>query len=861
MFLIDGSNHAFRVQFALPPRHTSSGMPTRVLYGFTLLFQKMLRTWKPDYVVVSFDTSGNFRKEIYPDYKGHRPDMPEDLAQQWPLLPDIVEGFGYRAITLDGYEADDVLGTLAKRFASDDLEVFLVTGDKDFTQLVDDNIRVLDESKGAVLDSDGVEEKMGVPPERVIDLLALCGDSSDNIPGVSKVGPKTAVKLLADFGDLEGVLQAARDGKVKGKTGERLVDEADNARLSYVLATIKTDVPMDVSLDDLEPRGLQEERLRELFDAWEFGLVARKLLPEQETVSVTGFEVAEDASAVAAVVADVRAGRLPAFDPAYDDAAAFAPVIEGVAFGDAAGRGVYVPAHAPGFDAVLDLLGDPAVPKLGDGVKRAWRALHRIGRALEGVAGDVRLLDYVLNPHRRTHGLEDQASRHLGHSLGQARAAAPPEAAGAADATERAQVIAVLHKRLADKLEGGLRFIFERVELPLVPVLARMEALGIRVDRERLATVEGDVALRLDQAEAEIHELAGKVFNVRSRHELRDVLFDELKLTPGKKVKDGYSTASDVLEKIVGEHPIVQRVLDYRELDKLLGTYISKLPSYVAADGRIHTTFRQTVAATGRLSSADPNLQNIPVRTEEGRRIRAAFVPAPGCVFLSADYSQIELRVLAHYTGDPVLTAGFRAGEDIHRRTAVELFGVDPAGVTVAQRSAAKAINFGLIYGMSAFRLGNDLQIPQEEARAYMEAYFARMPAVRDWIEATKAAAHEQGQVETLYGRRRVIPELHSRVFTERSAGEREAVNTRIQGTAADLIKLAMLAVDKALAGSGLGARVLLQVHDELLLEVPENEVEPTAALVREAMQSAAQLDVPLVVNTATGRDWEEAHG
>lgn len=860
MLLVDGSNHAFRVQFALPPRHTSQGFPTRVLYGFTLLFQKMLRTWQPDYVVVSFDTGKNFRTDLYADYKGHRPDMPEDLREQWPLLPDLVEAFGYRAISMPGYEADDVLGTLAKQFASDDLEVFLVTSDKDFCQLVDDNTQILDEAKGRTIDVDGVHEKYDVGPERIVDMLGLAGDSSDNVPGVTGVGVKTAVKFLKKYGTLEGVLKAAEDGLIKGKTGQRLIDEAEAARLSKTLVTIDTAVPLDVTLDDLTPRGPQEEDLRALFDAWEFGAVARKLLPDRE--AVTADQITEAAGEAATAALDKLAdGTWSTVAFAWEDPDAFVPnPVAMVCCGPKGGAWLDLTVDDVRARA-FDLLADPAVPKRGHGLKVAYRSLARHGRGLAGVVGDTRLADYVLASHRRTHNLHDQASRLLGHTMGAGTHGTLDEDAGAL--AELARVDHALHTQYEGKITGGQAFVYQRIELPLTPVLAEMESTGLRLDVDAITGVDADIAARLEEVEAACHELAGKTFNIRSRHELRDVLFEDLGLTPGKKVKDGYSTASTVLDKIVHEHPIVSKVLEYRSLDKLRGTYLTKLPTYVADDGRIHTTFNQAMAATGRLSSVDPNLQNIPVRTFEGRRIRGCFVPADGHVFLSADYSQVELRVLAHFTQDPVLKEGFATGADIHRRTAVEIFGADPDAVTLEQRSAAKAINFGLIYGMSAFRLAGDLQISREEAQAHMDRYFERMPAVQAWIEETKQQARDDGWVETLYGRRRVIPEIHARTFQERSAGEREAVNTRIQGTAADLIKLAMLRVHAALRADHPDTRLVLQVHDELLFEVPEGQVDAVRARVVSEMEAAGgdRLDVGLVVSTATGCTWEEAHG
>jgi DNA polymerase-1 len=857
MFLVDGSNYAFRVHFALPPRHSSDGFPTRVLYGFTQLLHKLMTTWQADYVAVCFDKGATFRNERFPDYKGHRPEMPEDLRQQWPHLSELCEAMGFTAITLDGFEADDVIGTLAKRHASPELEVFIVSSDKDLCQLVGDDVTILNDQKGETVDHAGVVDRWGVPPEKVVDVLGLCGDASDNIPGVTKVGEKTAIKLVQEHGSLEGALRAAAEGRVKGAVGQRLVEEAETARLSYWLATIALDAPVPHSLDGLKARGPDEVRARALFDAWEFGTVARKLLPERAAPTVaTRGALATPEQALAELLSGARPVVAPTFDADGH--------LTGLA---AAGRDGAAPAVWLGIDGLLQRgkivawLADPAAPKQGHGLKALWRALAADGLTLAGVAEDLRLLDYVLASHRRSHDLADLAARHLDHTLGMSARGLEADVAARALAVEAADVTSALLDRLVPKLTPGQAHVYREIELPLVPILARMEVAGIALDTSRLSVVDEELAVRLTAVEAECHALAGHPFHIRSRHELRDVLFTELGLPPSKKVKDGWSTDSDVLEKLVDLHALPGKVLAYRSLDKLRGTYLTKLPGFVEADGRIHTTFLQDVAATGRLASNDPNLQNIPVRSEEGRRIRGCFVPAPGHVFLSADYSQIELRVLAHFTGDPVLKQGFLAGEDIHRRTAIEVFGANPAEVSVAQRSAAKAINFGLLYGMSAFRLGNDLQIPQAEAQRYMDAYFARMPAVRGWIEDTKAAAHQHGWVETMFGRRRMIPEIHSQVFSERAAAEREAVNTVIQGTAADLIKLAMIAVDRSLAHAGLGVRMLLQVHDELLLEVPEGEVDAARALVVGAMQEAASLSVPLEVTTAVGATWEAAHG
>lgn len=871
LFLVDGSNYAYRVQFALPPRHNSSGFPTRVLYGFTLLFQKLMRTYRPDYCVVSFDIGKTFRHKVYPEYKANRDAMPEDLRQQWGELPDLVRAFGYPCINVENYEADDVLGTLAHRFSSDDMHAYLVTGDKDFGQLVNANVSVLDERKDVLLDIAGVEAKMGVPPLQVVDLLGLAGDTSDNIPGIPGIGAKTAAKLIQSYGSLEGALGAAGRGEIKGKRGENLVTFADDARLSKDLATIRVDVPITVNLESLAPKGIQAEPLREMFQRWEFGMVARKLLPEQQTVDPSVYRAVVEDDDLDSVLDEVAAAGRCAVSISSVGDDPFKALVTGVSLVWANDKAVYIPLE-PRFGVRLDLgatrqklakfMANPDVGKVFRDAKAACHVLRRNEYRVQGVIGDTRLIDYVLVPHRRQHGLEDMAQRYLGHTLsirsGQGELLIEDTVR---HAVEPAHVVWLLFERLNKQLENGLGYIYREVELPIIEVLESMERAGIRLDLDRLADVRVDIQARVDSTERRCHELAGRTFKVGSTKEVAVVLFDELGLPPSKKTKTGFSTDSSVLEKLVEHHPIATVILEYRMLAKLVSTYLKKLPGYVADDGRIHTNFNQAVAATGRLSSTDPNLQNIPIRTFEGRRIRECFVPKEGYLFLSADYSQVELRVLAHYSNSRTLEEAFKAGEDIHARTASEVFGVPVDEVSIELRSAAKAINFGLLYGMSAFRLGNDLSISRAQAQQYMDDYFGRMPEVEGWLEETKAFCRENGYVETLYGRRRLIPEIYSKAFSERSAGEREAVNTCVQGTAADIIKIAMRKVFHALEEEGFAAQILLQVHDELLLEVPEKEIEQVRELVIREMEQAVLLRVPLVVNSSVGANWNDAHG
>jgi DNA polymerase I len=868
LFLVDGSNHAFRVQFALPPQHASDGFPTRVLYGFTLLFQKMMRTYRPDYCAVSFDSGKTFRHERYDQYKAHRSEMPADMRRQWGHLPELVEAFGYPCVMRAGFEADDVLGTLAKRFASDEVDVYIVTSDLDFAQLVNDRIFLVDDMKGRILKEPEVVAKLQVRPDQVIEMKGLAGDSSDNIPGVPGIGPKTASKLLATYGTLEAVLEAAVEGKIKGKRGEKLREKADDARLSAELATIVTDIDLGLELEDLLPRGVQVDPLRTYFDQWEFGMVARKMLPPVNAVDMSIRRAVRTQAEVDEVIASIRrSGKVGVgLRTTTDNPETASLIAVNFAWQD---NVVYMPLEwqaevtydtQQARQAVFELLADPTVEKVGHDLKFVLRVLRHHEADLKGIGGDTQLLDYVLVAHRRTHGLEQIAQRHLGHTLN----LAPPQEPLRLDDTlsyapEAAHVAWICHDRLRARLGEGTAFVYDKIERPLMPILCDMEDAGIRLDTERLGEVMTDIAGRVSESEQHCWELAGRPFKVGSPREVAVVLFDELGLPALKKTKTGFSTASDVLEKLSDHHDLPLAILHWRQLSKLLSTYLKTLPSHVAADGRIHTTFNQARAATGRLSSENPNLQNIPVRTFEGRRIRECFVPAEGCVFLSADYSQVELRVLAHFCGDGPLVESFTNGEDIHRRTASEVWQVPIEAVTAEQRSAAKAINFGLLYGMSAFRLGRNLSISLEQAQQYMDDYFGRMPQVQAWIEATKAQCRVDGFVETLFGRRRLIPEIYAKSFTDRSAGEREAVNTRVQGTAADLIKIAMIRVAHAL--EPYRARILLQVHDELLLEVPEDELADVRECVVREMTHAAELKVPLSVNVATGANWNEAHG
>ncbi|MFK7931042.1 MAG: DNA polymerase I [Myxococcota bacterium] len=885
MLLTEGSNQAFRAYFAHPPMHNPSGEPTNALYGFAQLFHNLMQQHQPDYCVVSFDRGKPFRNDIFPDYKGHRPDMPEDLRAQWPHFDALVEGFGFRAITIPGYEADDVLGTLATRFASDDLQVMLVTGDRDFYQLVNDNVRVLDLMKDKEYGAEEVKERMGVGPDLITDLRGLAGDSSDNIPGVPGIGDKTAAKLLDLYGSAEGVMENA--DKIKGKRGENIRAHFDDIVLSKQLATIYTEVELDETLETLEPRGIQSDALTPLFERWNFNRLARRILRTEKLVDTSVYRSITTEEELQALATDLRAAGTFGFDTETTSLDPLVAELVGMSFAWSSKDAVYLPfAHTAVEDGeaqltweqvkpvIAPLLEDASLGKVGSNLKYDLKVCRRAGVELRGIAGDTMLLDYVLAAHERSHGLETLADRYLHHKMTSFQAVSKKETRTFAEvpldeathyAAEDAQVAYQVHQKLAPGLDDGMRWIYERVELPLLSVLADLETLGIGLDEAVLGVNAKQVKASVKEAQQRCYDIVGREFKIGSVPELRKILFEEQGFEPGKKTKTGFSTDSSVLEKLSGQRDpdLPAAILRWRELTKLLSTYLLKLPKEVhPTDGRIHTSFNQAVAATGRLSSVDPNLQNIPIRTEEGRRIREAFVPAEGHTFLSCDYSQVELRILAHVTGSPALQDAFKSGVDIHRRTASEVFGVPLDDVTDGLRSAAKGVNYGLLYGQTAFGLAATQGISRDQARQYMEDYFSRMPEVEGWINSTRAQAKKDGFVRTLHGRRRLLPTIHSKQWNLRAAAEREAVNTVIQGTAADIMKIALIAVHRRLRDEGLAARVLLQVHDELLLEVPHAEIDSVKTLVIEEMARAgSNLAVPLEVNAATGENWREAHG
>jgi DNA polymerase-1 len=892
VFLIDGSNHAFRVFFAMP-KMTSRSENTGALLGFANMLRMLEQTYKPDYIVVAFDAGPSFRVDLYPDYKGHRPEMPPELREQWGKLQELTDAWGYPCLTVEGLEADDIIGTLARRWAGPEREVWLVTGDKDFAQLVNENVRILDVMKSRELGVAEVTERFGVPPEKVVDLMGLWGDTSDNVPGVPGIGEKTARDLLQKYGSMDALL--AQADTIKGKRGQNLRDFADQARLSRELVTIKTDADFPLSLEDVAGKQKDVARLREMFMRWQFRTHLNQLdddAPPPPTIDSEAYRAVRSLEELKTVVASIRAAGRLAFDTETTSLDPLEAKLVGLClcWGPAPAQAVYVPvghedalgtriknqlSEAEAMELLAPLLADPALPKLGQNLKYDLRVMESCGYTLAGIAGDTMLLDYVLEPERNHHGLDDLALRYLGHKMIPYKEAlgGDPKTVPFSQAplhlaipygAEDAHVSWLLETELAERLaERRLGPVYRDLELPLIPILARMESAGIGVDVESLKALSVELDGRIHKLEEALYESAGKRFNLASTKQLRELLFDDLGLEATKKTAKGgqASTDADTLEQLRDQHPFPGLLLDWRALTKLKSTYVDALPAAVSrVTGRIHTSFHQAVAATGRLASNNPNLQNIPIRTEEGRRIRACFIAKPGHVFLSCDYSQVELRLLAHYCKEGALLTAFKEGADIHRRTAAEVFGVAADAVTPDQRSAAKAINFGIIYGMSAFRLAKQLKISKTEAQEYIDGYFARAPQVRGVIERFIAEAQDSGYATTLWGRQRPVVGLSSRNFRDRSAAERIAVNTPIQGSAADLIKLAMQRVARRLDADARDATLLLQVHDELVLEVPEGRVEAVAAMVREEMEGAASLEVPLKVDCGWGRTWDAAH-
>ncbi len=893
LHLIDGSGYIFRAYYAIRPLSTASGEPTNAVYGFSTMLEKTLREEEPKFIAITFDAGGpNFRKDMYSEYKANRPPPPEDLAVQISRIHEVVSAFSLRKLVVQGCEADDVIATLTRMALESGFDVQIITGDKDLMQLVGERVRLYEPMRGQRYGIEEVVEKYGVRPEQMADALALAGDASDNIPGVRGIGMKTAAKLLGNHGDLEGVLSAARDGGVKGKQGQTLVNSEEDARLSRRLVALDDRIELDVSkIDELAFSGPDKGELHRLFEELEF----RRLLPKKtsskngsttasEQISHKGYKRVTEPEELKRLAEEWTNAKEIAFSVELESRRAVDAKVYGIAIASKKGEVSYIPIAEPSkeregleLDTVVDALRpifvNENIKKISSDTKLAYAFFLRFGVQIAGLSMDTTVASYLLDPDESAHGDESVARRFLGHQaivreelLKENRKRRSfdqvPKIEAAIYVAERADIAFVASGILKPHLEkNDLLHVLTDVELPLLPVLAKMEMTGIRVDVKRLQEMSGTFAEELSRLEAVCFEIAGREFNISSPKQLRELFFEELGLKIIKRTKTGPSTDHSVLEALSDSHPLPKAVLDYRQVQKLKSTYVDTLPTMVSeATGRVHTVFGQTTAATGRLSSNDPNLQNIPIRTELGRRLRQVFVVEPGNKLISVDYSQIELRVLAHFSEDAVLAKAFQDGADVHTRTASVLFETPAEQVTREQRTQAKAVNFGVLYGMGPVRLARELKIPRRTASQFVKDYFERQSGVRAFIDSCLSEARERGMVKTLLGRRRLIHDINSKNRGSRAAAERIAVNTPIQGSAADLIKLAMIRVDAVLAESFPRAKLLLQVHDELLLEANEGEAEAVAAMVKREMEHVFPLKVPLVAEASMGSNWDEAH-
>jgi len=921
LILVDGSSYLYRAYHALPPLTNSKGVPTGAVKGVINMMRRLQKDYPQSTVVVVFDAKGKtFRDDIYSDYKAHRPPMPDDLRVQIEPIHNIIRAMGLPMLIVDGVEADDVIGTLAVQATAAKQPVIISTGDKDIAQLVNEHITMINTMNNSTLDREGVIEKFGIPPELIIDYLALLGDKSDNIPGVPGVGEKTALGLLQGIGGLDDIY--ARLDEVAGlafrgaKTmSPKLEEHRKLAYLSYLLATIKTDVEMPMQLGELENGEPDQAQLLSLFRDMEFKTWIEESLAGSTETGEKGKEspataaASEDATEVASEVvreeinkdyqtilteADfdiwidkIKAAELVAVDTETTSLDYMRAQLVGISLAAAPGEAAYIPfGHdylgAPEqlsqefvLEKIKPLLEDAAIAKVGQNLKYDMSVLAQHGIDLQGVAFDTMLESYVLDSVATRHDMDSLALKYLDEETikfadvagkGAAQITfnqVPLEQAGPY-ASEDADITLRLHNRLWPKVsaEATLKTVFDEIELPLIPVLSRIERTGALVDDTLLFQQSQELSERLAELETQAWDLAGQQFNLASPKQLGEILFEKLEIPILKKTAKGApSTKEEVLQELALDYPLPKVILEHRGLAKLKSTYTDKLPVMInPVTGRIHTSYHQAGTATGRLSSSDPNLQNIPIRTAEGRRVRQAFIAKPGCVLVAADYSQVELRIMAHLSEDPSLLAAFNAGQDIHRATAAEVFDVETEAVTTEQRRSAKAINFGLIYGMSAFGLARQLGINRKQAAEYIELYFARYPGVQNYMNNIRYTAAENGYVETIFGRRLYLPEINSRNGMRRQAAERTAINAPMQGTAADIIKRAMISVDSWLQCSDLQSRMIMQVHDELVLEVPESELEAVKQGLVERMESAAELLVPLVVDVGVGDNWDEAH-
>ncbi len=923
LFLLDGTALTYRAYYAFigRPLVTSGGMNVSAVYGFTNSLIKILEEEKPDYIAVVFDSSQpTFRHEMHPEYKATREKMPEDMAIQLQKLKEVIEAFNIPILEIPGYEADDVMGTIAKIAESKGIETYLVTGDKDFLQLVSPMVKIYRPTKGLadieIVDVDKVKQEWGVTPEQIVDVLGLMGDKVDNVPGVPGIGEKTAVQLIKEFGSIENLIKNV-DRIPTQKIKENLKSSIEKALLSKTLVTIKTDVPLDINIYSLKASQPNREKLAELFYELEFKSLIKKLgltsavreveeekIEEQKKpikyssikTEPHQYHIIKNIDELKDLVDKLKSADLVSFDTESTGIEPLNADLIGISFAVKPGEAFYVPVsvETTSSDSLFELekkkktqgieietvlkyvkpiLEDPGIKKCGQNLKYDMLLMAKYGVWISGISFDTMVAGYILNPEG-SHTLEALAKEYLkyqvipisqliGEGRFQRKMSEVPVEKVAEYACEDADVTLKLVDKLKNELEKREQLkLCEEVEFPLVEVLAHMEFSGVKLDTDLLREMSKELDRMLDNLTHDIYRLAGTEFNINSPQQLADVLFKKLKLPPVKTTKTGYSTDVEVLEELAKEHPIAEKLLEYRQIQKLKSTYVDALPKLVnPKTGKVHTSFNQTGTATGRLSSSDPNLQNIPIRTEIGREIRKAFIPSePDWFIMSADYSQIELRIMAHLSGDENLISAFRKGLDIHSSTAASVFGVRPEDVNYEMRRKAKEVNFGIMYGISPYGLSQRLGIPQPEAKKIIEVYFQRFPKVKEYIDKTIAEARQKGYVATLLGRRRYVPDINSRNRTVREFAERTAINMRIQGTAADLIKLAMVRIYDEMKKRKFKSKMILQVHDELVFDVAPDEVEQLKEIVLDKMQNALQLDVPLVVELGVGKNWYEAH-
>lgn len=891
LILVDGSSYLYRAFHALPSLTNSKGFPTGAIYGVINMLRRLLKEYEPSQIAIVFDAKGKtFRDDLYAPYKANRAVMPPELAQQIPPIHDIIRALGLPLLIEEGVEADDVIGTLAKTAEKNNLATLISTGDKDLAQLVNAHITLVNTMTETVLTPETVKEKFGIPPHAIIDYLALVGDSVDNIPGVPQVGPKTAVKWLTEYGSLDNIMLRAQN--ITGKVGENLRAALTQLPLAKTLATIKLDVPLHVNLADLQRTAPDQEKLRNFYHEFEFKnwlnelLIAHPIATQEKRANYTTIFTEEQ---LAVWLDKLTQAEIFAFDTETTSLNYMQAEIVGVSFAVNAGDAAYLPLAHDYADAPLQitratalqqlkpLLENPRLKKIGHNIKYDYEVLANYAIYLQGIAYDTMLESYVLDSASNKHDMDSLALKYLAWSTihyedvaGKGAKQIPfnqvPIAAAATYAAEDADVTLQLHQTLNAKLteKPNLAKVFAELEMPLITVLARMERTGVLIDAEMLKKQTLELEQRLNTLEQEIFKISALEFNLNSPKQLQEILYVKLNLPVLKKTPTGQpSTAEDVLQELALDYPLPKLIIEYRTLSKLITTYTKRLPEQInPTTQRIHTSYNQTGAATGRLSSSEPNLQNIPVRMQEGRRIRQAFIAPLGCKIISADYSQIELRIMAHISNDPNLLAAFAQNLDVHQATAAEVLGIPLAAVTSEERRAAKAINFGLIYGMSAFGLAKQLGIDRNAAQEYIDRYFARYPLIKTYMEETRAKARTQGYVETLWGRRLYLPEINSSQVLRQKAAERTAINAPLQGSAADIIKRAMLALDAWLQQHPESqAKMIMQVHDELVFEVATAQAPQFVDIIRTHMMNAATLKVPLLVDIGIGNNWDEASG